>query len=247
MRATRSVVLIVLLLCVTAPATSQPAAPRVSAFSPHGTVKGVRQAKAVFSAPMVAFGDLRRPDPFDSHCAEAGTGRWVDTSIWVYDFARDLPAGVRCTFALRAGLTSLDGRAVSGTTQFAFSTGGPAIKTSQPREGDEAIDEDQAFVLELDAPATPASVERHAGFKVDGLPDVIGLRILTGEPREAILKARYGAAAPSGRRARCAGAPAVSEQGPRHAALGQGRRVARAACRPTRIRRSRSRCAAPSR
>jgi len=192
MRATRSLVLIVSLLSLAGPATSQPAAPRVSGFSPQGTVKGVRQAQAVFSAPMVAFGDLRRPDPFEVDCPESGTGRWVDTSIWVYDFARDLPAGVRCGFRLRAGLTSLDGRALSGATQFAFSTGGPAIKSSQPSEGSDAIDEDQAFVLELDAPATPASVEQHAGFKVDGLPDTIGLRILTGEPRETILKARYG-------------------------------------------------------
>jgi len=192
MRATRSLVLIVSLLSLAGPATSQPAAPRVSAFSPQGTVKGVRQAQAVFSAPMVAFGDLRRPDPFEVDCPESGTGRWVDTSLWVYDFARDLPAGVRCGFRLRAGLTSLDGRALSGATQFAFSTGGPAIKSTQPSEGSDAIDEDQAFVLELDAPATPASVEQHAGFKVDGLPDTIGLRILTGEPRETILKARYG-------------------------------------------------------
>src|SRR5262245_59222611 len=153
MRATRSLVLIVSLLSLASPATSQPAAPRVSAFSPQGTVKGVRQAQAVFSAPMVAFGDLRRPDPFEVECPEAGTGRWVDTSIWVYDFARDLPAGVRCSFKLRAGLTSLDGRTLSGATQFAFSTGGPALTSSQPSEGSDSIDEDQAFVLELDAPA----------------------------------------------------------------------------------------------
>src|SRR5204862_5297053 len=104
----------------------------------------------------------------------------------------DLPAGVRCSFRLRAGLTTLDGRALTGATTFAFSTGGPAIRASQPAEGNENIDEDQAFVLELDAPAAPASIERHAGFKVDGLSDTIGLRILTGAPRETILKARYG-------------------------------------------------------
>ena len=147
MRATRGLVLIFSLLSLAVPATSQPAAPRVSAFAPHGTVKGVRQAQAVFSAPMVAFGDLRRPDPFDVECLESGTGRWVDTSIWVYDFASDLPAGVRCSFRLRPGLTSLDGRALSGAAQFAFSTGGPAITSSQPGEGSDAIDEDQAFVL----------------------------------------------------------------------------------------------------
>src|SRR5262249_59977446 len=192
MRATRSLVLIFSLLCLAVPATSQPAAPRVSSFSPHGTVKGVRQAQAVFWAPMVAFGDLRRPDPFEVECPESGTGRWVDTSIWVYDFTRDLPAGVRCSFRLRPGLTSLDGQAVSGATQFAFSTGGPAITSSQPSEGSDAIDEDQAFVLELDPPATPASGGQHAGIQVEGLTETSGLPILTRQPPRATLKAPDG-------------------------------------------------------
>ncbi|HKD19401.1 MAG TPA: MG2 domain-containing protein, partial [Thermoanaerobaculia bacterium] len=164
----------------------------MSAFSPQGTVKGVRQVQARFSVPMVPLGDPRLTDPFDVSCAEAGAGRWVDTGIWVYDFARDLPAGIRCSFKARLGLTSLDGRPLGGPTEFAFSTGGPAIRASQPREGTDSIAEDQAFVLELDAPATPASVERHVAFAVDSLQDRIGVLILTGEPREAILRARYG-------------------------------------------------------
>jgi uncharacterized protein YfaS (alpha-2-macroglobulin family) len=184
--------LLLLWLGLGAPAGAQPAAPTVSAFSPQGTVKDVRQAQAVFSTPMVPTGDLRLADPFQVACPEAGTGRWVDARIWVYDFARDLPSGIRCVFTRRAGLSSLDGRAVIGPAEFAFTTGGPAIRASRPWEGADAIDEDQAFVLELDAPAAPASVERHAGFKVDSLPDLIGLRILEGKPREAILRARYG-------------------------------------------------------
>jgi hypothetical protein len=154
-------------------------------------VKHVRQAQAHFSVPMVPLGDPRLTDPFEVSCPEAGMGRWVDTRIWVYDFSRDLPAGVRCTFTLRAGLQGLDGRPLGGHGAFAFSTGGPSIRVSQPREGSGSIDEDQAFILELDAPATAASVERHAAFKVDSLPDAIGIRILTGEQREIILKARY--------------------------------------------------------
>lgn len=47
---------------------------------------------------MVPLGDPRLTDPVDVACAESGAGRWVGTSIWVYDFARDLPAGLRCTF-----------------------------------------------------------------------------------------------------------------------------------------------------
>jgi uncharacterized protein YfaS (alpha-2-macroglobulin family) len=179
------------LLALAGRAAAQAPEPGVSAFSPQGTVKPARQAQAQFSVPMVPLGDPRLADPFDVSCAEGGRGRWVDTQSWVYDFARDLPAGLRCTFTLKSGLRSLDGRPLGGPRVFTFSTGGPAIRASQPREGSDSIDEDQAFVLELDAPATPDSVERHAGFKVDALPDRVGLRILEGEAREAILKARY--------------------------------------------------------
>jgi alpha-2-macroglobulin len=180
------------LWCLAHSAVAQAPEPQVGAFAPQGTVKAVRQAQAQFSAPMVPLGDPRLTDPFDVSCAESGTGRWVDTRTWVYDFTRDLPAGIRCAFRLRAGLHALDGRPLGGARLFEFSTGGPAIRASQPREGASAIDEDQAFVLELDAPAAADSVEQHAGFKIDALPDRIGLRILTGEPRESILKARYG-------------------------------------------------------
>ena len=81
----------------------------VEFFSPQGEVKGVRQVTARFAKPMVAFGDPREVDPFTIDCPEQGTGRWADTSNWVYDFARDLPAGVRCTFTLKTGLTDVDG------------------------------------------------------------------------------------------------------------------------------------------
>ena len=73
--------------------------PQVDQFTPLGTVKRVRQASATFSEPMVPFGDPRSPvDPFVIDCPEDGTGRWIDSRTWVYDFARDLPGGVRCSF-----------------------------------------------------------------------------------------------------------------------------------------------------
>ena len=79
------------------------------------------------------------------------------------------------------------------------------------------------------------------------LPDRIGLRILTGEPREAILKARYG------QRPRPDGVLVVQarqrfpDEGSRHAALGQGRRLARAASHRRGSGARASRCADPSR
>jgi len=157
----------------------------------QGTVKRVRQVTARFSEPMAPLGDPRAAaDVFEVECPEPGTPRWVDGRDWAYDFARDLPAGVRCTFRLRAGAATLAGRPVGGQREFRFSTGGPAIRSSIPREGHQWIDEDQAFVLLLDVEATEASVLEHVAVAVEGLPERVGVRILTGEAREAILKAR---------------------------------------------------------
>ena len=168
-------------------------AAEVARFTPQGTVKQVRQVGARFSEPMVPLGDPRgAPDPFELDCPETGAGRWVDSRNWVYDFARDLPAGVRCRFRLRSGLVSLAGAPVSGRQEFAFSTGGPAILDSSPPQGATAIDEEQAFVLTLDADPTPDSLLAHVGFAVEGVADRVGFRILAGRDREAILRSRYG-------------------------------------------------------
>ncbi|MBI3783731.1 MAG: hypothetical protein HY270_10030 [Deltaproteobacteria bacterium] len=159
----------------------------VESFSPQGTIKQVRQVTAAFSEPMVPLGDPRAGVvPFEIDCAEHGKGRWVDSRNWAFDFDRDLPAGVRCAFTTSSGLHSLAGTPVTAAA-FHFSTGGPAIIASDPANGDEAIDEEQAFVLVLDSEATEESILRHASFVVDGLPQAIGVRLIKGDQREAIL------------------------------------------------------------
>jgi alpha-2-macroglobulin len=166
---------------------SQPS-PQINQFAPQGTVKRVRQASARFSEPMVPFGDLRNPvDPFAIECPEDGAGRWIDSRTWVYDFTHDLPGGVRCAFKLHPDLVTQAGKPVIGQTTFTFTTGGPSIQTSIPGE-DATIDEDQAFVLGLDTQPTEESVLQPASFAVAGLPERIGVRLITGQAREAILK-----------------------------------------------------------
>ena len=170
---------------------AEPPDPHVLQFTPQGTVKKVRQVTARFSEPMVPLGDPRLADPFEITCPEAGTARWVDSSNWAYDFMRDLPAGVQCTFRVVPSLTSLAGKALSGKQVFTFSTGGPAIRTSIPREGNEGIDEEQAFLLILDAEPTEASLLQHVTFSVEGIAERIGVRLITGQAREDILKAWF--------------------------------------------------------
>jgi uncharacterized protein YfaS (alpha-2-macroglobulin family) len=198
----RGAVLLFLAVAVLFPArvsAQAPAPPHVVRFSPEGVVKGVRQVTARFSAPMVPLGDPRpATDVFEIACPETGTARWVDGREWAYDFARDVPAGVRCTFRLRADLTSLDGRIVGGRREFAFSTGGPTVgESSLPRPGSEWIDEQQAFMLALDAPADEGTVLAHAHFVIEGVASRVGARLVTGKDREAILASR-GQSLPTG-------------------------------------------------
>ena len=173
---------------------TQASAQSVEFFAPRGEVKGVRQVTARFAKPMVPFGDPREVDPFTIDCAEKGTGRWADPRNWVYDFARDLPAGVRCTFSVKPGLTDVDGAAVAGGQRFDFSTGGPAILRSLPYEGSR-IDENQVFVLGLDAPAKPETIVANARCVAAGVNEEIGVRLVTGEERKTILDNRKSFAA----------------------------------------------------
>ena len=176
---------LILLLCVAA--TTQAAT--VESFSPGGEIKKVRQVTARFSTAMVPFGDPRELSPFAVLCtpAIAGTARWADTRNWVYDFERDLPAGVRCEFKLNPELKTLKGETITGTVSFAFSTGGPAIIRSEPYEGS-AIAEDQTFLLALDAAATVDSIEKNVYCDIDGVNEKVAVKVLPNGERDFLLR-----------------------------------------------------------
>ncbi|MGQ0656643.1 MAG: alpha-2-macroglobulin family protein [Chromatiales bacterium] len=165
-------------------------APRVEVFSPQGTVKGVRQVAARFSEQMVAFGEPRLVEPFDIQCPVEGAARWADARNWVYDFDSDLPAGIECTFTLKPDLKTLNGQLVTGESGYTFSTGGPAIMQSMPYEGNTGIDEGQIFILGLDAPATKESIEQNVYCDVSGIAEQVGVRLVEGDERKAVLDQR---------------------------------------------------------
>ena len=162
----------------------------VEAFSPQGTVKDVRQVAVRFSEPMVAFGDPRLPEPFAIACDARGRGRWADTRNWIYDFESDLPAGLACRFTLREGLKSVTGAVVTGRRQYSFDTGGPSIRASLPMDGEHGIDADQAFVVALDAPATPPSITEHAACAIENVAERIPVDVLVGPARDEVLAQR---------------------------------------------------------
>ncbi|WP_075795399.1 alpha-2-macroglobulin family protein [Massilia putida] len=178
-------VLCLVLLCCWSGAWAQTT---VSGFSPEGQVRRVRQAVARFSQPMVAFGDLRADTPFDVACAVPGSGRWVDAQTWSYDFERDLPGATNCRFTLKPDVRDLAGQPLAGKRAFSVGTGGPAVLASLPREGAEGIDEQQAFVLALSAPASSDSILKQAWCRADGVSEKIAVTLLQGEQRVQALR-----------------------------------------------------------
>lgn len=179
--------LTLLLISITGLCQAQEGA-SVEFFSPLGTIRGVRQVTARFSEAMTTFGDPRNESPFDISCPEKGSGRWADMKNWVFDFDRDLPAGVACSFKLRDGLKALAGTAVVGERVFSFSTGGPAIVSSIPGKG-KTIDENQIFILTLDGEADEISVLANVHFSVEGISEPLCIQIVKGAERTAVLKA----------------------------------------------------------
>ena len=166
--------------------------PQVEFFSPQGTVKTVRQVSVRFSEQMVPFGDPRGLiEPFDIVCSEKGTSRWADGKNWVFDFDKDLPAGIRCEFKLKPELKTLSGKEIGGQKVFSFSTGGPSIRASIPYEGSRWLDEEQIFILTLDAEPINESVIQNVFFSVEGIQDRIGIKIIEEGQRKEILKARF--------------------------------------------------------
>jgi dTDP-4-amino-4,6-dideoxygalactose transaminase len=108
----------------------------VESFSPQGEAKAVRQAAALFESPMVAFGDPRLSDPFEVECPVPGSGRWVDARRWVWDFERDLPGGLRCSFRVREGLATLAGeRRVSVVEDAAHAIGSEYVSGGRVGNG----------------------------------------------------------------------------------------------------------------
>jgi hypothetical protein len=159
----------------------------VTTFSPQGEVAQIRQMRATFSESMVPFGDLRQPDPFLIKCGQPGTGRWADDKTWIYDFKSDVPPGTKCSVSAKPGLKSVDGNALTGTASYSFNTGGPAVVRSYPQEN--LIEENQYFAFLLNGAADPKSVEAHAFCEASGISERIGVVVVEGPDRDAILKA----------------------------------------------------------
>ncbi|WP_444813113.1 alpha-2-macroglobulin family protein [Variovorax saccharolyticus] len=163
---------------------------QITSLTPQGEVSRVRQVVARFDQPAVRFGDPKAAAPLAVACADAeagrGTGRWTGEKEWVFDFENDLPPGLHCTVTRVAGFQSPAGAALTGPENWRFNSGGPFIRNWQPSYG--KIDEQQIFLLELNGPATPESVQENVWCAASGIGERIPVKQVGGDQRAALLK-----------------------------------------------------------
>ncbi|HEY4068855.1 MAG TPA: MG2 domain-containing protein [Burkholderiaceae bacterium] len=173
-------------------AASHAHAANIASVSPQGEVAQVRQVVVKFSDAVVPFGDLRLPDPMTLNCqgtVPAGSGRWISERAWTFDFRAPLPPGTRCSVKAKADWKPSAG-ALTGPTEFAFNTGGPAVVTTQPGEG-ATIEEDQYFVLALSGAVVESSATANAWCEAEGIGERLGVRVIGGDARAALLKEQH--------------------------------------------------------
>jgi hypothetical protein len=166
-------------------------ATQIIGLTPQGEVARVRQVVAKFDDSAVNFGDPKAPAPLGLSCSDAqatqGNGRWISDREWAFEFANDLPPGVKCALQVRPGFKTGKGVPLTGPTQFRFNTGGPFVQNVRPGTYDR-LDEEQIFALQLNGAATTASVTENVWCALDSLGERVPVRLVDGQPRAEILK-----------------------------------------------------------
>jgi uncharacterized protein YfaS (alpha-2-macroglobulin family) len=166
---------------------------QITSLSPQGEVARVRQLVAKFDDSAVNFGDPKAVAPLSLSCTDAqatqGSGRWISDRVWAFEFERDLPPGVACTVHVKPGTKSAKGVELTSAASYQFNSGGPFVQTIRPYPGNR-IDEEQFFTLQLNGPATLASVQANVWCAVDGLGERVPVRLVDGKDRAALLKAQ---------------------------------------------------------
>jgi uncharacterized protein YfaS (alpha-2-macroglobulin family) len=167
---------------------------QISSVSPQGEVARVHQVVVKFDEAVVAFGDPKVSAAASLRCSDAraskGSGRWINDREWAFEFENDLPPGVQCSVQASPGLKSPKGAELTGASQFSFSTGGPFVQSIFPNTY-QRIDEEQYFLIQLNGPATPESVQANVWCAVQGLGEKVPVRLLDAATRQSLLKVRY--------------------------------------------------------
>jgi hypothetical protein len=180
----------IVLLLLAPLAASAVAPPTVLDATPGTDGRAIARFNLRFSDPMIPLGK-QGADPIAMNCPETGAGRWTDPTTFVWEYDKPLPGSTICRAELKPGLKTLAGRAVTGTRTFTIDSGGPFALTVLPGDGDEGIEEDQAFFVASNGPVDRASVAASAYCAVDGIGERIPVEMLPASTVETVVAGMF--------------------------------------------------------
>src|SRR4051812_18178068 len=176
----------IVLLLLAPLAASALTPPTVLDATPGTDGRAIARFTLRFSDPMVPLGK-QGADPIAMACPEKGAGRWTDPTTFVWEYDKPLPGSTICRAELKPGLKTFAGRLVTGTRTFTIDSGGPFALNILPGDGDEGIEEDQAFLVGSNGPVDRASVAASAYCAVDGIGERIPVDLLPASDVERVV------------------------------------------------------------
>lgn len=160
----------------------------VEHFQPLGKVAEQTRVTVRFSSDLVRLGDADAAAPFVIDCAGiAGSGRWSDARTWSWQLGRALAPGERCLFTLQEGFAGIGGETLNGRKRFELLGAPPRPWRIIPQPG-QAIEEDQAFVINGGGPLDPASLADNLWCEADGVGQRLPTRPVGEAERKALLE-----------------------------------------------------------
>jgi hypothetical protein len=139
----------------------------------------------IFNRPVVpltavsdpAYEELPRPLIFDPPVA--GSGEWINTSIYVFTPDGAMAGGTPYTARVEAGLADTTGGVLEDAYEWSFTTQPPNVTWVLPEENSDLISVEPTIEVQFNMPVDPASAEQAftlsgGGAVVDGDTAVVG-------------------------------------------------------------------------
>ncbi len=128
----------------------------------------------MFNRPVVPLTSLQAaenfPQPLEFEPAINGQGEWLNTSIYVFKPAEDIPGGTTFTARVKAGLTDVTGQTVlPADFTWSFATQPPAVTFTNPSDGQTLVPVDTVVQVTFNQPVEPQSAQANFELSPTGL------------------------------------------------------------------------------
>ncbi len=128
----------------------------------------------MFNRPVVPLTSLEEaeqfPQPLEFEPAIAGQGEWLNTSIYVFTPAGDLPGGATFSARVKAGLTDVTGQTLlPDDFEWRFVTQPPEVTFTRPNDGQTLVPVETEIQVTFNQPVDPQSAQANFSLNPGGL------------------------------------------------------------------------------